>query len=698
VAEKPALAWRHTLKRRLSLAVVVLVAWSGAIEARLVYLQVGRHADLSARAERQQLRTVETTAKRGDILDRSGRVLAYSVDADSIYAVPTEITDPQAAAAALCGALDDCNARERQALTDRIRRGRAFVYVRRQVSPEEARRVAALDLEGIGFMKENRRFYPNKALAAHVLGYVGIDNTGLNGLEASYDALIKGRPGTVLIQTDARRHAFSRIERPPTTGATLELTIDQYLQHVVERELRAGVEENRAASGTAVVLDPRTGEILALANWPTFNPNAYRDFAPNAQRNRAVQDIYEPGSTFKIVTASAAFEEDLVEPDDPIDVSAGQIRFGARVVNDDHRYGVLSFADVIVKSSNVGAIKVGLQLGPERLGLYVNRFGFGRRSSPDFPGESPGIVWNPAKLTDSALASVSMGYQVGVTPLQMAAAVSSIANGGELYEPRIVRAVVTDGRRVPVPHKLVRRTVSRSTAAVLTGIMEQVVERGTATRAAVPGFTAAGKTGTAQRIVDGRYSNSDYNASFVGFIPSRDPAFTIVVVIDSPHGPNAYYGGTVAAPIFQRIADAALRHKGIPPSINRAPPVLVARRDDAQHEQDALAGRLRQQPGAGRSELESIVTLTGTHTGTNSAAGQQSVALFPDLRGLGARDALRMLARLGITARLEGAGVVVDQFPQPGSAIDRDGRATLTLGRDVGGHGDGPATAARAAP
>ena len=664
VVEKPAFAWRVTLNWRLVVAVVLLAAWSAAIEARLMYLQVGRHADLTARAERQQLRTVETTAKRGDILDRNGRVLAYSVEADSIYAVPTDIADPAAAAKALCGALDDCGAPERQALADRIRRVRAFAYVRRQVSPDEARRVAALELEGIGFMKENRRFYPNKGLAAHVLGYVGIDNTGLNGLESAYDSLIKGRPGTVLIQTDARRRAFSRIERPPTTGATLELTIDQYLQHVAERELRAGVEENRAASGTAVMMDPRTGEILALANWPSFNPNAYRAARKEAQRNRAVQDVYEPGSTFKIVTASAAFEERVVKADDPIDVSAGQIRFGARVIDDDHRYGVLSFTDVIVKSSNVGAIKVGLRLGPERLGLYMRRFGFGRRSSPDFPGESAGIVWDSTKLTDSALASVSMGYQVAVTPLQMAAAVSAIANGGDLFEPRIVRAVTVDGKRTPVPHKMIRRTVSAGTAALLTEIMEQVVERGTGTRAKVSGFTAAGKTGTSQKVIDGRYSTSEYNASFVGFIPSREPAFAIVVVIDSPHGKNLYYGGSVAAPIFQRIAAAALRHQGIPPSIDRAPPVLAARRED-----------FREQPTAGPAERPAIVTLAGRATG--------SAVVFPDLRGLGARDALRVLARLGMTARLQGGGVVVEQDPAAGSPIERGAAATLKLDRHV---------------
>jgi cell division protein FtsI (penicillin-binding protein 3) len=467
----------------------------------------------------------------------------------------------------------------------------------------------------------------------------------------------------VLIQTDARRHAFSRMERPPTAGAALELTIDQTLQYVVERELRAGVEENRAASGTAVVMDPATGEILALANWPTFNPNAYRDAAQDTQRNRAVQDIYEPGSTFKIVTASAAFEEKVVDPDDPIDVSAGRIRFGARVINDDHREGVLSFADVIVKSSNVGAIKVGLKLGPDRLGAYVNRFGFGRRASPDFPGENAGIVWDPSKLTDSALASVSMGYQVGVTPLQMAAAMSSIANGGELVEPRIVRAVIEGHDRKPVPRKVIRRTVSKGTAAVLTGIMEQVVERGTARRAQIPGFTVAGKTGTAQKIVDRRYSHSEYNASFIGFVPSRQPVFAIVVVIDSPHGKNLYYGGTVAAPIFQRIAEAGLRLYGVPSSINRPSPVLVARRDEP-----------RERPAAGPTELPSIVTVQSGAPG--------SASLFPDLRGLGARDAVRMLARLGMTARIHGAGTVVDQDPEPGSPIERGTVSTLRLARE----------------
>jgi cell division protein FtsI (penicillin-binding protein 3) len=663
-AEAPAFAWRTIVRRRLVVAAVGLAAWSAGIEARLLYLQVTRHSDLTARAERQQLRTVETAAKRGEILDRNGRVLAYSVDADSIYAVPTDIDDPDEAASALCNALNDCHARERQALADRIRRGRAFAYVRRQAMPDEARRIAALGLDGIGFMKESRRFYPNKELAAHVLGYVGIDNNGLNGLEATYDTLIKGRPGTVLVQTDARRQAFSRIERPPTTGATLELTIDQYLQYIAERELRAGVVSTGAYGGSIVVMEPRTGEILALANYPTFNPNTYREHGDDERRNRAVQDLYEPGSTFKIVTAGAALEDRLLAPESPIDTRPGRVRFGARVIDEDrgHDYGLITFTDVIVRSSNVGAVKVALKLGAERMGSYVHRFGFGRRTSPDFPGESPGIVWSPDRLSDSALASVSMGYQVAVTPLQMAAAVSAVANGGELIEPRIVRAVIA-GSRAVVPRKVIRRAVSPATAAALTDMMEQVVERGTGMLAKVPGFPVAGKTGTAQKVINGRYSPSDYNVSFVGFVPSRQPVFAIVVVIDSPRK-VAPYGGTVAAPIFQRVADAALRLYGEPPSINPAPPVIVAR--DAANQQPVFAP----------ATVPAIATL--------EAAGRGSATLVPDLRGLGARDALRTLARLGLTARVLGTGVVVDQDPPPGRPIERGAVSTLRLERHAG--------------
>ncbi|HLG53985.1 MAG TPA: penicillin-binding protein [Vicinamibacterales bacterium] len=662
MADTPANVWRTTLKRRVGVAFCTLLVWAVAIEARLVYLQVFRHADLAARADRQQSRTIEAPAKRGEILDRHGRLLAYSVDAETIYAVPNELGDPERAATILCTALQDCDAADRQNLADRIRKGKYFAYVRRQVSPDQAQRVAALELDGIGFVKENQRRYPNRELASHLLGYVGVDNVGLSGIEGTYDSLIRGKAGTVLVQTDARRHAFSRVERPPTSGASIELTVDRYLQHIAERELRAGVESSRASAGSVVIMDPFTGEILAMANAPTFNPNAYRDFRDDQRRNRAIQDLYEPGSTFKIVTAGAAFEEKAITPSTMIDASTGTIRFGSRVIHDDHNYGVLSFSDVIVKSSNVGAIKVAVKLGPDTISDYVRRFGFGRQSSPDFRGESPGIVWDPAKLTDSALASVAMGYQVGVTPLQMAMAVSAVANGGQLVQPRAVRAVIRDRKRLAVPHKILERSISAGTAATLTQIMEKVVEDGTGGQAQIEGYAIAGKTGTAKKLVNGSYrGHSEYNVSFVGFVPSRKPMFTIVVMVDSPHK-GSRYGGAIAAPIFQKIASAALRHHGVPQSINAPEPLLATRRAETP-----------EQPASGPSEPPQIVSLGGTSPNSSS--------LFPDLTGMSARDSLRVLARLGLTARLRGMGVVVQQQPAAGTTIDSGGTVFLRLDR-----------------
>ncbi len=657
----PPVDWRVTLRRRVGIVAATMMLWVAGIEARLVFLQVVRHADLVARAERQQMRTADAPAKRGDILDRRGRVLATSVDADTIYAVPSEIEDAADAARKLCAALGDCQSKDRQALAERLSKSRAFAYVRRQVSPEQARRVADLNLDGIGFLKESKRFYPNKELAAHLLGWVGIDNSGLSGLEYTYDRQIRGRKGTILIQTDARRHAFSRFERPPTTGSTVELTIDEYLQHVAERELHAGILENHAAGGSAIIMNPHTGEILAMANEPTFNPNAYRDYEDAERRNRAVQDLYEPGSTFKVVTASAAIEEKVMNVDAPIDVSGGTIHIGSRVVHDTHNYGVLSFTDVIVKSSNVGAIRIGFKVGTERLSQYVSRYGFGRIVSPDFPGESPGIVWNPDKWTDSALASVSMGYQVGVTPLQMVAAVSSVANGGEYVEPRVIRAVYRDNRRYAVQPKVVRRTISADTAATLTTIMEGVVERGTAKAAQIPGYTIAGKTGTAAKLNNGHYSGTDYNASFVGFVPSRNPAVAIIVVTDSPHGAAGHTGGMVSAPVFKRIAEATLRYLGVGPTINPELPVLVARHDSTGGSPT----------GGEPSDDQPVVSLV--------ADGPPGTV--PDVRGMSAREAVRKLVKLGLTARASGDGVVVAQNPQPGEPLEPGAVCRLTLER-----------------
>ena len=653
--------WRATIHGRLLPASVMFVLWAVSIQARLLYLQVHKHDDLQARAENQSERTMDISAKRAEIVDRHGRVLAYSVDADSVFAVPSEIVDAPQAAKRVCDALTDCAPKEEQALAARMRQRRAFVFLRRRVTPHQAQRIAQLNLEGVRFVQEDRRFYPKKQLAAQLLGFVGVDNKGLAGIEAAYDNQISGAQGRLLYQTDARGRAFSRLERPPTAGATVELTIDEYLQHVAERELREGVARTRASGGTVLIMSPTTGEILALANEPTFNPNAFASASPENRRNRAVQDLYEPGSTFKVVTASAAIEEHVVGVNDIIDVSGGHIRFGSRVIDDTHDYGHLSFTDVMVKSSNVGAIKVGLRLGAERLGMYVRRFGFGRALSPDFPGETTGIVWDPKHLDMSALASMSMGYQIGVTPLQMVAAVSSVANGGDLLQPRVVRALIKDGKRQDVKPTILGRTISKDTAATLTDIMEQIVKRGTGTFPQVEGYTIAGKTGTAAKLVNGRYSKSDYFASFVGFFPSRNPVATIIVVLDSPHA-MGYYGGPNAGPVFQRVAAATLRHFSIPPTLNAPPPVLVARRTSPPEIQPA------------RSERDTAIVPVGT---------SGDVRDLPDFRGLSAREALRVLTRIGLTARLKGTGVVTSQTPLPGTPIEPGMTCELHLERSV---------------
>jgi cell division protein FtsI (penicillin-binding protein 3) len=651
-------SWRQVVKRRVLVVFACLAVWVGAIEARLVQLQVFQHDELEARARRHQQQRVPLEATRGDILDRHGKLLAYSVDARSIVADPSLVVDPMRTAALVCAALGDCNAKERKELEAKLSRPSRYETIRRSqaVSPEQVERVAQLELAGIVTPSDSRRYYPQYDLAAHVLGFVGRDSTGQAGVEFVYDRLVRGEDGLAFAQVDAKRQRLeSRIERQPVPGATLELTLDLQLQYIAERELKVGVEAHRARGGTAIIMDPATGEILALASYPTFNPNAVSRSTDEARRNRATQDVYEPGSTFKIVTASAALEEGVVTPDEIIDTRPGYIRFGSRVVNDDHRYGVMTFEDVIVKSSNVGAIKVGLRTGVDRLSRYVHRFGFGEVLARDFAGQSRGL-WNPDGLDESGLASVSMGYQVGVTPLQMVTAVSAVANGGLLMQPRIVRAVIRGGHREPTSATVLRRAISANTSATLTGIMEGVVSpRGTARLGSLSHYQAAGKTGTAKKIVNNRYSDTDYNASFVGFVPSRRPVFAVLVVVDTPRA-GTYYGGSVAAPIFKRIAEAALLQIGVPPTVNPPPPVLVT----------ASTPTLPPRSSSAPAPVAALTSVGG-------------MTVMPDVTGLSARDAVRVLTRVGLSVRPRGAGVVARQTPAPGEPIDPGSWSLLDL-------------------
>jgi cell division protein FtsI (penicillin-binding protein 3) len=575
------------------------------------------------------------------------------------------MTDDAVTAAALCEALGDCTPADVRELAARFAAKPKWIDgVRRArtITQNQIEAVKALDLPGIYLTAGSRRWYPRLNSAAHLVGYVGADNRGLAGIEHRFDAFIRGRDGRLQVQVDAAQQRMAtRVVQAPTAGGTVELTIDLALQFAVERELRDAVEKHRARGAIAVVMDPMTGEILSQASVPTFNPNA-RGLTPEEYaRNRAVQEVYEPGSTFKIVTASAALEEGVLKPSDLIDTNPGVLKIPGRSkpIRDDHRVGVVTFEDAIVHSSNVAAVKAGARVGAERLGRYIKRFGFGERLSPDFGGESGGVVFDPARLDDSALASVSMGYQVSVTALQMAAATSAVANGGMLVQPRLVRATVKDGDRTAVEPKVLRQAIAPETAATLTLIMEEVVRRGTARAAGLERYQVAGKTGTAKKVVDGRYSDVEFNASFVGFVPSRRPAVTIVVVIDTPRG-GQYYGGQVAAPVFKRIAEAAMRHLAIPPTLNPVPPVIASTADlpSPTH-----------RPAATTPQMLPALSVFGDED------------RMPDVRGLSARAAVQVLHRLGVRTRTEGDGFVVAQSPEPGAELTPMTRATVRLSR-----------------
>jgi cell division protein FtsI/penicillin-binding protein 2 len=657
-------AWRRVVRRRTIVAIVFIGLWMTGVQARLVYLQVVRHDKYAVAATRQQQTSLDIEARRGDIVDRTGRPLAYSVRAQAIYADPLLIEEPRDVVAALCRALGDCTSRERTDLARKLGEPGRFVYIRRsrQVSPEQVDRVAALDLPGVGFERDTGRYYPLGTLAAHVLGWVGQDNTGQAGIELVYDRHIRGVNGVGHAQVDnQRRRVQTRIDREPSPGASLELTIDAQMQHIVEQALKDGVERTGARSATAILMNPQTGEILALANHPTFNPNAVNQSTAEVRRNWATQGVYEPGSTFKLVTASAALQEGVVTPYELIDTNPGYIKFPGRKAIDEasgHNYGVLTFEDSLVKSSNVAAIRVGLRTGVERMARYVHRFGFGQIISRDFAGQSAGL-WNPDDLNESGLASVSMGYQVAVTPLQMAAAVSAVANGGLLIEPRVVRAIVRDGVREVVQPRVIRRVIEESTADVLTGMMKNVVSRGTARTTFIEGYPAAGKTGTATRLAErGGYSREDYNASFAGFIPADNPAFTVLVVVDSPR--TSIYGGTVAGPVFRQIAEGVLLQLGVAPQGDGHSPASVR---------------------AGKAESPTVrrVRVTDQQPSVVRAGGPM---VMPDLRGLSLREAIRGLGTVGLSARTTGTGFVDVQSPAAGAPIDPGSVGVLSLSRN----------------
>ena len=674
---------------RRTLFVAAFVAfWMLGISARLVHLQVTQHDKLVARARQQQQDAIETSPARGPVLDREERELARTIDTTSVSIAPDEFkhkedTDAQVTASieSTAQSLSSVLGLNQKAVVDQINEaknsGRRFLWIARRIDPEKAELLEKMELAGVHTRKEPKRFYPNGSLAANVLGFVGLDGNGLAGIEQVYNEKIVGEPGKIFIEKDSLGRAYESTEILGRPGQTVILTIDQSIQYTAEAALTAAITSTGAKAGTAIVLDPHTGDILALANAPTFDPNDVGAAPPAARANWALQNIYEPGSTFKIVAFSAAIEKGLAKPGDYIDCQMGSITVAKRLIHDHHPFGSLTLADALAKSSNVAAIKLGLRVGDPTMFDFITRFGFGARTGIELPGETVGLVRPLHRWQPSSIGSVAIGQEVGVTPLQMVAAFGALANDGVRIAPHLIREIrngngVTTYRPNPEQH----RVIKKETAAALRGMLEGVTLNGTAKKAQLDGYTAAGKTGTAQKI-DPRtrtYSATKFVASFVGFAPVNNPAVVIIVVIDEPGG--AYHGGDVAAPVFRQIAEGILPEMGVIPDTDFNEPQLVAQAVETPAQISQLRREEKRREIEIQLEQSRDATMPRVAARDNRggeivyAVAMDNAILMPDLRGRSVRDVARACARLGmqVEARGEG-GRVVEQNPQAGSEL-----------------------------
>lgn len=723
---------RNSTNLRLYTLGAILALWCCGIGLRLVYLQIFRYGDFEQRAQHQQQRTTEVAAKRGIIYDRAGRELAMSIAVDSVFAVPTEMPD-LAGSISLIARISKADPRE---LLAKCRASRTFCWVARKADAETAGRIKSLNLRGIYFQKESKRFYPKRELAAQVLGYVGMDDEGLSGIEREYDAKLRGRPGRMLISVDARRKWFGSVEKQPEPGESVVLTIDQQIQYIAERELQTAMEQTHAESGTIVIENPHTGEILALANRPTFNPNLSREISPASLKNHAVSDVYEPGSTFKLVTISAALDEKLTRPDEVFDCQMGSIVFNGMRIRDSRPHGLLPVSEILAESSDVGSIKIGMRLGDDRFYKYIRAFGFGQQTGIELPGETKGLSKPPSRWSRVSIAAISMGQEIGITPLQLTGLISTMANDGVWVAPRIVATTATPQS---TPQMIAfhpgeqRRVISPLTAAQMRQMMQGVVLHGTGKKALLEGYSAAGKTGTAQKVdpATHAYSHTKYVASFAGFAPINDPEITVAVILDSAVG--LHQGGQVSAPVFQRVAQQVLEYLHTPHDVELPPnrQVLMASRqvkeqDLAEGSPDRLgdtidvadaesanptpvtAAALRkpsperasgvvpaalrqhdpENPPPGqrsdsgtRQEPATAATVQLPSSGTVVMDTEQGGILVPSFLGKSVRAAIEMSEENGLDLDAVGSGLAREQLPLAGSHVAAGSRVTVKFGR-----------------
>jgi len=636
--------WARVRMRTVALLFGVAFALTAG---RAFYLQVLQKERLVKLAEKQHNRIVTLTPGRGAIYDCNNAPLAVSIEMDSCYAETRNLENLPDAAAKLAPLLGT----SRQELEAKLKGARNFVWLARRMPPEQAQKVRDLDLDGIGFAKESKRFYPNSEVAAHVVGFTGVDPGGLDGIEKKYDSTILGNTGYLVTERDALGRDIDLKKggegKSGSKGSNVVLTLDKNIQYITEKELAKAVEKNGAKSGIAIVMDPDTGRVLAMADYPTFNPNSYFKYGQAALRNRAISDSFEPGSTFKIFLVSSALEHHVIRPGDVFNCENGSYNLAGRTIHDTHRYASLSVSQVLKYSSNIGAAKIGSRLGSERLYAALTGFGFGERSEVDLPGEAGGMLRAQAKWYPIDLATISFGQGVTATALQITAAVSAVANGGTLMKPYLVDRLTDDNGTVlkQFAPQARRRVISPETARTVAHMLEGVVdEGGTGTGAAVDGYRVAGKTGTAQKVdaATHGYSARKRTASFVGFVPLDKPRLTILVVVDEPT--TSPYGGVVAAPAFSAIAQQSLCYLKVPldKSVKKKP-APVEQKSAPQPEPQAAEG--------------------GTVEGGDAGA-------MPNFRGMSMRQVLRIMEKRGLNVKLQGSGRAVEQNPAPGRPIN----------------------------
>jgi cell division protein FtsI (penicillin-binding protein 3) len=698
-APVPTAAARRT---RAAMLVVAVIAGFLGLAARCIHLQIFRAEELVALARAQQERAITLDPRRGPIYDRNGNALALSIDADSVYADPSQIADPAAAAKRLAPVLGMRVAEVRE----RLDSDRHFVWLRRKIDPDLRRRIETLDIRGIAFTGESRRVYPKGDLAAHVLGGCGVDNQGLGGLESAYNDRFTGTPGRLEFVRDGRGDRVlyhTRVE--PVPGEGLVLTLDGAIQHIAERELDVAMRETGAAGAALVAMRPQTGEILALASRPVFNPNAYSAAREETRRNRAVADFYEPGSTFKVITAAAALDAGKVRPNEVIYCENGSYLIGRRRLREDRLpFGDLTFTEVLAKSSNIGTAKVVQRMPSSAFLEAIRRFGFGRASALELPGESPGLLRPLEAWSGFSQVSISIGQEVGVTPIQLAAAMGAIANDGVYNPPFAVQAFVPpDGARVEPDRPAdfgPRRAVSARAAQTLRHMLQSVTEDGTGMAARVPGYSSAGKTGTAQKIDPRtrRYARGRYVAWFAGFVPALRPELVLVVMVDEPRGMRTH-GGDVSAPVFARVAGPVLEYLGVPPDVDgtlvidrpliaAAPaagrsgtgrPAPAAERRTPGSTRGGARAAARTQADGAAAVVPALASILGIPLPAGASAPPATPpGTMPDVTGLSLRQAIETLAGLGLNCATERGGPRVSrQVPPPGTPVTGKTRCAL---------------------